>query len=86
MKRYGFEKWYIPFIISVIILVIGALICIFPHIFFEAVFLIMGISVICVGIIDLWSILTLISIRRKLEKAMKEAENNGSAIVLNEEK
>ena len=65
IKKMSFEKWYIPFIASLVIMTAGVLICIFPDLFGELVSFILGIFIILVGLLDLWAMLTILRLRKK---------------------
>ena len=67
IRDMGFKFWNISLIISCIVLVMGVLVCIFPDIFQEIISVILGFVIIVVGLVDLWSMLTLIRLRQKFK-------------------
>ncbi len=75
MKNLGFDKWFIVFIASMAVLVLGILICIYPGMFGEVISLIMGIAVIIEAILDFVAILGMSIYRgRKIHTPEYKAE------------
>lgn len=80
MKRLDFSKWFIPLIIAILACVFGFLILIFPDFFGNIITIIVGILLSVESILGIWSIIFLISLRKRAEDKLTEEEK--SAIVV----
>ena len=81
LKNLGSEKWYILLISSLVVLVFGILICIYPNMFGEIISLIMGIGVIFEALLDAYAILFMSVLRGKLKKSRRFSEEEETSIV-----
>ena len=81
IKHFGAEKWYFLLILSLLIMVFGILICIYPGMFGELISLIMGIGIILEAVIDIWAILFMSVLRGKSRKRAAEEERSAAAAV-----
>lgn len=81
LKNLGSEKWYILLIASLVVLVFGILICIYPNMFGEIISLIMGIGVIFEALLDAYAILFMSVLRGKLKKSRRFSEEEETSIV-----
>ena len=56
LRMAGFPKWWIPFALNVLILILGAIVVFNPGLFAELLLQIIGVILICESVSDLWSI------------------------------
>ncbi len=80
IKAFGWDKWYILFIISLVVLVFGILICIYPHLFGEVISLIMGIGIILEALIDIFAIVGMSIFRGRAKREHGDNTNETSII------
>ncbi|MBQ8411852.1 MAG: DUF308 domain-containing protein [Ruminiclostridium sp.] len=80
MKRLDFDKWFIPLIIALLASVFGFLILIFPDFFEDAITIIVGILLAIESILGIWSIIFLISLRKKAEEKLTEDEKKAIVV------
>lgn len=80
MKRLDFGKWFIPLIIALLASVFGFLILIFPGFFEDAITIIVGILLAVEAILGIWSIIFLISLRKKAEEKLTEDEKKAIVV------
>jgi len=80
IKNFGWQKWYILFIISFAVLVFGIIICIYPNIFGEMISLIMGIGIIFEAILDICAIIGMSVLRGRAKKHSRSNINESSII------
>lgn len=80
MKRLDFGKWFIPLIIALLASVFGFLILIFPGFFEDAITIIVGILLAVEAILGIWSIIFLISLRKKAEEKLSEDEKKAIVV------
>lgn len=80
IKNFGWQKWYILFIISFAVLVFGIIICIYPNIFGEMISLIMGIGIIFEAILDICAIIGMSVLRGRAKKHSRININESSII------
>ena len=80
MKKLDFDKWFIPLIIALLASVFGFLILIFPDFFEDAITIIVGILLAIESILGIWSIIFLISLRKKAEEKLTEDEKKAIVV------
>ena len=80
MKKLDFDKWFIPLIIALLASVFGFLILIFPDFFEDAITIIVGILLAIESILGIWSIIFLISLRKKAEEKLTEYEKKAIVV------
>jgi uncharacterized membrane protein HdeD (DUF308 family) len=80
LKNFGWDKWSILFIISLVVLAFGITICIYPNLFGEIISLIMGIGIILEALIDIVAIAGMTIYRRK-NNHVKPAGARENAII-----
>lgn len=80
MKKLDFDKWFIPLIIALLASVFGFLILIFPDFFEDAITIIVGILLAVEAILGIWSIIFLISLRKKAEEKLTEEEKKAIVV------
>ena len=80
IKHFGWNKWYILFIISLVVLVFGILICIYPGLFGEVISLIMGIGIILEALLDIFAIVGMYILRGKAKRAYSKKVKETSII------
>lgn len=84
LKNFGWDKWYIFFIISLVVLAFGITICIYPNLFGEVISLIMGIGIILEAIIDIIAIIGMTIYRGRAIKSGKyKPAKEGSIVEVN---
>lgn len=80
LKDFGWKKWFILLIVSLIVLVFGILICIYPNIFGEVIAMIMGIGIILEALLDIFAIISM-SIFRGRARRDQDSKTDENAIV-----
>lgn len=81
IKHLGWGKWYLLFIISLIVLAFGILICVYPNMFGEIISLIMGIGIILEALTDIFAIVGMSVLRGRLRKNMPDADTKKGEII-----
>ena len=72
IKNFGDPKWKALMIVSLAVLIMGILICIFPDMFGSLLFLTVGIGIIFVALLDLVAILGISVLRGRAKRKMEE--------------
>lgn len=81
IKHLGWGKWYLLFIISLIVLAFGILICVYPNMFGEIISLIMGIGIILEALTDIFAIIGMSVLRGRLRKNMPDTGSAKGEII-----
>lgn len=81
IKNLGSQRWYILFIVSFTVIVLGILICVYPNLFGEIISLIMGIAIIFEALLDAAAIFGMMSMRRKAKKTERTDSINETSII-----
>ena len=64
LRRAGFDRWWVPFALDVLILILGCIVVFNPSLFAEVLIQIVGIILIYESVSDLWSIHRLAKLTR----------------------
>ena len=80
IKNFGWDKWYILFIVSFAVLVFGILICIYPNLFGEIISLIMGIGIILEALLDIFAIIGMSVLRGRAKREHDRRKDETSII------
>lgn len=72
MKQFEYSGWAIPFIISLIATVLGAAMLIFPTFFENIMMIIVGIVLIIEAALGFWTIIGIMTLRKKFSKYMSD--------------
>ncbi len=86
IKHFEYDKWSALFIGSVVLLILGAFICIYPDLFSSAVSIIMGISMILIAIIDGIAIALISVNRQKVKRKYNIKEPDSTEVVITDKK
>lgn len=77
MKQLGFDKWLIPFLVSLAACIAGLFMLIWPDIFGKILEIIAGILLILESAMGFWTIFGIMYLRKKLDEFIK----NQSSII-----
>lgn len=72
MKQLEYSGWAIPFLISLLAVVLGAAILIFPTFFGDIVMIIVGIVLVLEAALGFWTIIGIMTLRKKFAKYMSD--------------
>lgn len=72
MKQLGFEKWLVPFLISLAACIAGLFMLIYPDIFGKLVEIVAGVLLILESAMGFWTIFGIMYLRKKLNELVKE--------------
>jgi uncharacterized membrane protein HdeD (DUF308 family) len=80
IKNFGWQKWYLLFFISLVVLIFGILICIYPNLFGEVISLIMGIGIILEAILDICAVVGMSVLRNKAKRYAESHTKSGTIV------
>ena len=83
LKNFGDPRWKALLIVSLAVIVLGILICIFPGMFGGLLFLTVGIGIIFVAILDIIAILGMSVMRGRAKRKMEEEGKVVEATAIN---
>ncbi len=70
IKNLGAQHWYVLFITSIATIAFGIFICVYPNLFGEMISLIMGIAALFVAVLDIISIIGMMTMRGRRKREM----------------
>ena len=70
IKNLGAQHWYVLFITSIATIAFGIFICVYPNLFGETISLIMGIAALFVAVLDIISIIGMMTMRGRRKREM----------------
>lgn len=72
LKQYSYKYWYIPMLLALLVLALGALVIAIPTLFGSILMVIIGILLVYEGISDLWMIYTLSKLAKDVKNILNE--------------
>ena len=72
MKQLEYSGWAIPFLISLLAILLGAAMLIFPSFFGDIMMIIVGIVLVLEAALGFWTIIGIMTLRKKFAKYMSD--------------